>query len=62
MQEKFKVHSPDVYPGLSGTREILSVIKECGAGEMAQQLRALSALAEGLTLIPSTYLVSHSCL
>ena len=27
-----------------------------------QWLRALSALAEGLTLIPSTYLVSHSCL
>jgi hypothetical protein len=33
-----------------------------GPGEMAQRLRALLALAEGLGLVPSTYVAAHNCL
>jgi hypothetical protein len=32
------------------------------AGEMAQQLRALVALPEGLSSIPSTHMAAHNCL
>jgi hypothetical protein len=32
------------------------------AGEMAQQLRALAALAEDLGSIPSTHTAAHNCL
>jgi hypothetical protein len=31
-----------------------------GAGEMAQQLRALTALAEVLSSIPSNHMVAHN--
>ena len=33
---------------------------EVGGGEMAQQLRALSALAEDLGLAPGTHTVAHN--
>ena len=41
---------------------VLSCLKnnKKGAGEMAQWLRALAALPEGLSLIPSTHMVAHS--
>jgi hypothetical protein len=32
------------------------------AGEMAQRLRALTALPEVLSLIPSNHMVAHNCL
>ena len=32
-----------------------------GAGEMAQQLRALTALPEVLSLSPSNHMVAHNC-
>jgi hypothetical protein len=35
---------------------------ETRAGEMAQGLRALAALSEVLSSIPSNYMVSHNCL
>jgi hypothetical protein len=34
----------------------------CGAGEMAQQLRAMTALPEVLSSIPSNHVVAHNCL
>ena len=33
-----------------------------GAGEMAQQLKALAALLEDLGSIPSIHMVAHNCL
>ncbi|KAK7798640.1 hypothetical protein U0070_002731 [Myodes glareolus] len=33
-----------------------------GAGEMAQRLRALTALPEDPGLIPSTHMAAHNCL
>ena len=33
-----------------------------GVGEMAQQLRALTALSEALSSIPSNHMVAHNCL
>lgn len=32
-----------------------------GTGEMARQLRALMALAQGLASVPSPYTVAHAC-
>jgi hypothetical protein len=34
--------------------------KNLGAGEMAQQLKALTALPEVLSSIPSTHMVAHN--
>jgi hypothetical protein len=31
-----------------------------GAGEMAQRLRALTALPEGLSSVPSNHMVAHN--
>jgi hypothetical protein len=45
---------------------ILQFIQKCkrtriaGAGEMAQQLRALTALPEVLSSIPSSHMVTHN--
>jgi hypothetical protein len=41
---------------------ISKVVKEqnTGAGEMAQQLRALTALPEVLSSIPSNHMVAHN--
>jgi hypothetical protein len=36
------------------------VKKSCGAGEMAQRLRALTALPEVLSSIPSNHMVAHN--
>ena len=35
---------------------------KCGAGEMVQQLRALTALPGDLGSIPSTHMAVHNCL
>jgi hypothetical protein len=39
---------------------IMSINKSSRAGEMAQWLRALTALPEVLSSIPSTHMVAHS--
>ena len=40
--------------------EIVKENKNFRAGEMAQRLRALTALPEGLSAIPSNHMVAHS--
>jgi hypothetical protein len=35
-------------------------IYSLGAGEMAQQLRALAVLVEGLCSVPRTYMAAHN--
>jgi hypothetical protein len=48
---------------LSGKSTLASsflLILKLGAGEMAQQLRALTALPEVLSSIPSNHMVAHN--
>jgi hypothetical protein len=45
---------------LSQGEALDSLTYEYGAGEMAQQFRALTALPEVLSSIPSNYMVAHN--
>jgi hypothetical protein len=42
------------------TEKLLKKKKKTGAGEMAQQLRALAVLPEVLSSIPSNHMVAHN--
>jgi hypothetical protein len=62
---KFQHFSPEVQRSGKHITEIKSVARlilkiRAGVREMAQQLRALTALAEVLSSIPSNHMVAHN--
>jgi hypothetical protein len=54
--KKLDIHIPHIYAQIKGKKKKGGG----GSGDMAQQLRALAALPEVLSSIPSNHMVAHS--